>query len=481
MITSQNRIHRRTLLRGAGGLAIGLPFLSAMLAPRRSHADETTPTRLLIFYSPGGTLLDKWRPTGAATDFSLQPMLSPLAPFRDQLVFVDGVDLAITKIGNGHPHSRGMAGVLTGQQLLPGTLNTNGGNASFADGPSVDQIIAAQISKGLRFQSLEVSSGWSTGISAGGQPHPGNVINYQAAKMPKTPASPVPPATDPLTTFNRVFSGVGGDATANARELSWNTSILDGVQEDFRRLMPQLGAEDRAKLEAHLSMVAEAELGVKQVVSSSCKAPTGVDPTPGYYEDPIAPGVAGPLDGGDSAIITGVKVPLKGQVMTDLLVASLACDLTRVGTMQWSDSEAKFMLGFLKDSSGQSLKDHHHGYQHDRGFQPEALEIIYNFYAKQLAYLLQKLSAVSEGGGTLLDNTLVLAVSELQSPADHGQNNMPFILAGKAGGKLATQRHLKVPSQPHNNLLVSIMNLFGLPEQKFGHPDYCTGPLAGLV
>ena len=80
MITSKNRIHRRTLLRGAGGVAIGLPFLDAMLRPGRSHAQETTPKRLVVFYSPGGTLLDKWRPTGATDNFTLSSMMSPLTP-----------------------------------------------------------------------------------------------------------------------------------------------------------------------------------------------------------------------------------------------------------------------------------------------------------------------------------------------------------------------------------------------------------------
>ena len=94
---------------------------------------------------------------------------------------------------------------------------------------------------------------------------------------------------------------------------------------------------------------------------------------------------------------------------------------------------------------------------------------------------VQQLDAVQESNGTLLDNSLVLAVSEIQMPETHGQTNMPFILAGKAGGALETQRWLQVPSQPHNNLLVSILNVFGLPDTTFGHPDYCTGPLTGLV
>ncbi len=481
MITSKNRINRRTMLRGIGGAAVGLPFLSAMLEPGRSHAQDAVPTRLIVFFSPGGTLLDRWRPTGSETAFSLQPMMSPLSPFTDRMVFVDGVDLAITELGFGHPHSRGMGGVLTGQQLLAGNYNTNGGNAGFAAGASIDQVIAASISNGLRFPSLEVSAGWSTGITAGGQPHPGNILTYQPPSSPGQQAIPVPPATDPLNTLNRVFEGVEG-GTGASDAIAWNTSILDGVQEDFSRVMTQLGAEDRAKLEAHVTMVRETEEGLKQVVDAGCVTPTGVDPTPGFYDDPIAEGVSrGELDGGNASVTTGAKVPLKGDVMTDLLVSAMACDLTRVGTMQWSDGEAKFMLGFLQDDNGQPLRDHHHGYQHDRGFQPGSLEIIYHFYMQKLAYLLQKLDSVEEGDGTMLDHTLVLAVSEIQMPENHAQNNMPFILAGGAGGRLETGRWLRVNSQPHNNLLVSVLNLFGLPDQTFGHPDFCTGPLAGLV
>jgi hypothetical protein len=482
MINSKNRITRRTLLRGAGGVTIGLPFLSAMLAPTRSHADEVMPVRLIVFYSPGGTLLDKWRPTGSETAFTLQPMMSALTPYNNRLVFVDGLDLSVTQIGNGHPHARGMGAVLTGQQLLPGNYNTNGGNAGFAAGASIDQVIAASISKGLRFPSLELSAGWSTGITAGGQPHPGNILSYQPPPRAGAQATPVPPATNPLEALKRVFNGLDGDTNANAKAIAWSKSILDGVQDDFNRVMRQLGPEDREKLGAHLAFIRETEQGLQQTVSSTCKAPTTIDPTPGFYDDPIAQGVSrGESDGGNASITTGAKVPLKGEAMTDLLVAAMACDLTRVGTIQWSDAEAKFMLGFLKDSSGASLKDHHHGYQHDRGFQPQALEIIYRFYAEKLAYLLKKLDSVQEGNGTMLDNSLVLAVTEIQMPETHGQTNMPFILAGKAGGKLTTQRWLKVKSQPHNNLLVSLLNLFGLPDKTFGHANYCTGALAGLI
>jgi len=470
MLTSKNRIDRRTLIRGAGGIAIGLPFLSAMLRPGRSHAAEETPTRFVVFFTPGGTLREKWLPTGTPSDFQFQSMLAPLTPFKHKLVLLDGLDLAVTSIGAGHPHSRGMAGVLTGQELLSGSFNTNGGNASFAAGPSVDQIIADRISGGLPFKSLEVSSGWSTGIASGGLPHPATQLTYAAREKP------IPPATNPLSTFKRVF---GDGATDQDQQKLWNTSILDAVGGEYKRISAQLGPEDRLKLEAHLAMLEESKQGLLAGVNAGCAPPTNLDPNPNYYEDGTLDGA--PSDGGANTIVNGAKVPLKGKVMTDLLVAALACGSTNVGTMQWSDSEAKFLLSFLKDGMGNALADHHHGYQHDRGFQPEALELIYHFYAEQFAYLLQKMDAVVEGNGkTLLDNSVVLAVSELQKPDNHGQEDMPFILAGGAGGRLVGNRWLKFDSMPHNNLLVSLLNLFGGPETTFGKPEFCTGALAGL-
>jgi hypothetical protein len=482
MITSKNRINRRTVLRGAGGIAIGLPFLSAMLRPGRSHAQDTIAKRLVIFYNPGGTLIDQWRPSATGSDFTLRPMMESLTPFRDRLVFVGGLNMAVTAIGNGHPHSRGMGGVLTGTPLLAGNYNTNGGNAGFASGASIDQVLAPTLSSGLRFPSLQVSAGWSTGISAGGQAHPGNIINYQAPSRAGGQATPVAPSTDPLNTLRTVFSGVGENTDENARTLAWNTSILDGVQDDFRRISMRLGSEDRQKLEAHLAFIQATQDGLQQGGNAGCVVPTtSVDQTPGFYDDPIAEGESrGGADGGN-VITTGMKVPLKGKAMIDILVAALACDLTRVGTMQYSDSEAKFMLGFLKDSGGASLTEHHHSYQHDKGYQPVALEVIYRFYMEQYAYLLQRMDAVQEGDGTMLDNSLVLAVTEIQHPESHNQNNMPFVMAGSLGGTLQTQRYLQVAAQPHNNLLVSILNMFGLPDTTFGHANYCTGPLAGLV
>jgi hypothetical protein len=457
MITSKNRIHRRTLLRGAGGVAIGLPFLEAMLRPLETHAAAAmAPLRLVVFYSPGGTLLDQWRPTGTETQFTLSDLMAPLVPHQSQLLFLDGLNLSVTEIGEGHPHSRGMAALLTGRELLPGTFVTGGGSVSFANGPSVDQVIAERIGQTLKFRSLEFSTAWAiSGRSlmdgaVAETSNASNQVTYAAAN------SPVPPMINPKVAFDRIFKDVGmgmPDAAAEL-EVKKSKSILDAVMGQYTSISAQLGAADKAKLQEHLELI-------RQMQASLSAGTSG--------ESCLVPGA--PTDA------SAIDVPTKGKTMTDLLVASLACDLTRVGTMQWADSESKFPLNFAP----LNLTDHHHGYQHDTMFNPDALFKIYNWFGQNFAYLLERLASVKEGDGTMLDNTVVLWITEIQEPESHNQTNIPFIMAGGKNAGIKTGRWLKVPSQPHNNLLVSLLNVFGGAETTFGHANYCTGALTGLT
>jgi hypothetical protein len=455
MLTHKNRINRRSLLRGAGQVAIALPFLEAMLRPGETHAQAAAaPLRFVVFYSPGGTLLDKWRPTGTETQFTLGDMMAPLVPHQQQLLFLDGLNLSITEKGVGHPHSRGMAGVLTGTELLPGAFVTGGGNASFANGPSVDQVIGARISQGLKFPSLEFSTAWAI---SGRSLMDGAIAETSNAADQITyagPNMPLPPMIRVKDAFNRIFTDNMQDAAAQA-ERKKTVSILDAVMGQYTSISAQLGSADKAKLQEHLQMIREMEASLGAVTSGeSCATPSA------------------PTDADANA-----NVPTKGKLMTDLLVASLACNLTRVATMQWADSESKFPLNF----DPLQLPDHHHGYQHDSAYNPTALFQIYKWFGSNFAYLLDRLASVKEGDGTLLDNTVVLWVSEIQEPPTHNQQNMPFLLAGGKNAGIKTGRYLKVASQPHNNLLVTLLNVFGGTEKSFGHADYNTGALAGLT
>jgi len=477
MITSKNRISRRSLLRGAGGVAISLPFLEAMLRPGRSHAASTIPLRFLVFYTPGGTLLDKWRPTGTESAYTLNDMMSPLNAWKDRMLFVDGLNMNITQIGVGHPHSRGMAGLLTGTQLLSGTFDTGQGLASWAEGPSVDQVIASRINKGqnLKFPSLEFSSGWAiSGRSAGQASYAANTINYNLPTG--STKNPIAPQVDQVAAFKRIWGDgttgtmTGSTADPNARA----KSILDAVQTQYTSLAGKLGSSDRATLQAHLEMIRQMEMSLTATTGgggTTCVTP----PKPMATDSSLS----GQMQSGSGVIVTEKDIPQKGTIMTDLLVASLACDMTRVATMQWADSEAKFIMNF----DPLNLADHHHAYQHEHGFNPDALNKIYKWYAGNFAYLLQKMDAVKEADGTtLLDNTLIFWVTEIQKPDSHEQTNMPLVLAGKAQGKYKTGRWLQVPKNTsHNNLLVTLLNIFGGTDTTFGDAKYCTGALSGIT
>src|SRR5262245_40094175 len=119
-------LSRRTVLRGAAGSVIGLPLLEAMLPWRRAHAAaNAAPKRFLVFYTPGGNVPD-WSPTGSEAAFTLSRVLAPLEAFRKHMIFTNGIDYSVRdEPGNpGHPHTKGMGCMLTGQTLNQGNYKT---------------------------------------------------------------------------------------------------------------------------------------------------------------------------------------------------------------------------------------------------------------------------------------------------------------------------------------------------------------------
>ncbi len=169
---------------------------------------------------------------------------------------------------------------------------------------------------------------------------------------------------------------------------------------------------------------------------------------------------------------------------------ALACDLTRVVTLQWSASTNNRPYPFLTyDDGGGGGPQPISGDEHLLGHQPDSdtiswgkLDVIRRWYMQQLAYLLGKLAAVPEGEGTLLDNTVVIWLSEIARGNTHSHYDAPFLLCGGAGGSWATHRYLSFTGDvPHNNLWVSLLNACGVSGTTFGDPAHCTGPLSGLL
>ncbi|WP_437842378.1 DUF1552 domain-containing protein [Sorangium sp. So ce1153] len=444
------------MLRGAGAIAIALPWLEIMGPERTARAAPAPAKRFLAVYTPGGTLIDRWRPTGTETSFTLGPILSPLAPVQDRLLVVDGLDMDSAR---GEQHQAGILAWLTGtpQQLVPG---------GYASGPSVDQVIASRISAGIKAKaSIQLAVRWATGKSHGLMT-PMNIANFEDTAS----YSPIPPRLDPVEIFTELFGtldpGAGDDA---ARRLARKKSILDFLDGRYSALAARLGAADRRKIDQHLTKIREIELRLS-TTPAACRAPTMVD-TSDY--NPRS-GLNSSDTGSIKDIATDAAIPKVGKLMTDMLVMALACDITAVGTLQWSDTEAKYTLPWL------NLTEHHHFYQEMGGFRPAECELIYTWYSEQHLYLLQEMEKVDMGGHSLLDESVVFFGSEISDPPTHMKKNMPFLLAGGGGG-LRAGRWLRYPNRPHNDLLVSILNLFGDPRTKFGDQRYCTGPLTNLT
>ena len=162
----------------------------------------------------------------------------------------------------------------------------------------------------------------------------------------------------------------------------------------------------------------------------------------------------------------------------DLIVMALACDLTRVASLQYSNGRNHTQFPWIGSmADGHELS--HAGNSDTAAWAEWSTREVW--FAEQFAYLLQRLSEVPEGDSTMLDHTLVFWVNELAEGNSHTHNRMPFVLAGSAGGQVEGNRHLAYDNLPHNDLLVSILNVFGVETDTFGAAEFCNGPLPGFL
>jgi len=438
---------RRSFMHTMGVGALGLSCLSTSKLLAQKAA---LPKRFVLFFSPNGTIPDAWGTSGTETDFTFKRILEPLEPFRSKVCVLEGLDMKSTDAGPGDGHQKGMGHLFTGVELLPG--NVKGGcdscpPASFASGLSVDQEIANSIGKDTRFSSLEL------GLCVGGGENAWTRMVYRGS------GQPLPPEQSPVQLFERVFAGLGQDPFGVARRQALKKSVLDFVHKDFAGLRNRMSGDDKKKLELHEDTLREIErrLSSGATLGASCTVPG--QPAGSNF---------GSSENADTT----------GKLQMDLLAMALACDLTRVGSMQWTNSVGQLSFPFLQ------INDRHHDLSHEGDGNADAKEKlieINRWYTEQLAYFLGKLNAIPEGDGTVLDNTLVLWGNELGKGNSHTSRDIPFVLAGGAGGALRMGRALKFADRPHNDLLATMCQAMGVNRTSFGDARYNTGLLTELL
>lgn len=452
-------LSRRQLLRGSLTAAAAIPLLEATRT--QAQASEY-PRRIVFFYTPNGTIRSEWRPRGGERDFTLGRILAPLEPFRDKLLILGGLNMPLAAVGPGSEHTRGIGGLLTGRPTLEGTFESAGQpNAGWASGISIDQQIARSLPAETPFRSLEL------GVHVVDAEVRGR-ISYTGASQP------LPPIESPFAAFDRLFAALPTPVSSEpdpalVRLRKNRQTVLGIVREQLNETQGLVGASDRLKLEAHLESIRDIE---RRLVPNEEALPSTPEPS---CELP---------DVGEAAALKSDQdLPQVGKLQLDLLSGALACDLTRVATIQWTHAETNHTFPFL-GITGAHHKISHAGDQELE--EQERLVKINAWYGEQLAYFLERLAAYPEGDGTLLDNTVVVWCNEVGQGNNHSHSDLPFLLAGGCGGRLATGRFVDYQAggaegRPHNDLLLSLANVMGVELQTFGAEEHCTGALSGLA
>ena len=435
------QLPRRTFLRGLG-TAIALPMLEAMvpgmaLAARAAGASSSAPRRMAFVYVPNGANMADWTPALEGSDFELPSTLEPLQAHRRDLQVLTGLAHDKAKPNGDGPgdHARASATFLTGCQAK----KTNG--ADIKVGISVDQLAAGKIGNQTRFASLEL--GCDRGQQVGNCDS-GYSCAYSFNVAWKNPSTPVPAEINPRQVFDRLFaSGSKDEVVENrARRDLYHKSILDFALEDARRLQSNLGATDRRKLDEYLTAVREMEQRIEQAQQFAATLPDFHTPKgiPKDYEQHI-------------------------RLMYDLLALAFQTDSTRISTFIVAHDGSNRPYPFIGVSDG------HHDLSHHGGKEEKKSKIakINRFHITQFAYFLQKLKAVKEGEGTLLDNCMIVYGSGIGDGNRHNHNDLPVLLAGHGGGSLQPGRHVKFERDtPMANLYLSMMERVGAPTERLG-------------
>jgi hypothetical protein len=429
---SKKHLSRRALLRGAG-TALSLPLLDAMIPAGTAFAQSgaVPSTRFGAVYFPHGATMSRWTPVDSGKNFTFSEILEPLAPFREQINVITNLShpLAYGPGGATGNHNRSSAAYLSGAKAEAG--------AQPRLGVTVDQVAAKVLGQGTPLPSLELmieeaSLSCGEGLSCAYR----NTISWQ------NEISPLPMQNNPQVVFEQLF---GDGATPEQRDArrSQSLSLLDSVTSQISSLDKKLPSADRIRLDNFLTDVREIERRIQQAGAK-------------VTDDIEVPGKpAGIPDDVDEHI----------RLMYDLQVLAWQTDITRISTFLL----AKELSGAVYPKS--TVRDSYHTLSHHSNNEDNKARyaVLNRYHVSLFAYFLEKLSAIPEGDGTMLDNSLIMYGSGMSDGNSHNHDPLPIVLAGRAGGRLEGNRHIVNPERTNmSNLLVSMLDKLDVPQDSFG-------------
>ena len=450
---------RRTLLRGAGA-ALALPWLETMArgATDSSQSLAEPPLRMMFMFMPNGVRPEHWTPAGDGEDYEITPHLKPLESLKGDFLLLENLWNKNTIGRNGHwPKvpvwlSGGYVQRTMGDDLDTGAI-------------SVDQFAAQHIGDRTALPSFEVGlDAPRSGIDTAGG---GFARLYGSFISWRDPRTPVPKEIIPQLAFDRLFRGNRAPvvSSVNPKDPALLTalqrddsSVLDLVMDSAKAVRKQGSASDRVRLDEYFESVRSVEQRLEAAMRPQKR---WINQGKFPLERP-APGL--PATHAEHL-----------RLMMDIFILAFWTDTTRIGTFMIGDAQSGVDYSFVPGVKGSWHSISHHGNAPER---KEVYGRIINWQMEQMAYFLNRVKSLDEGGTSLLHNSMIMFGCSIKDGNAHTVSNLPLLLAGQGKGAIRTGRRLRAPEHtPLCNLYVSLLNRMGLPEKSFGDS---TGPLEGL-
>jgi hypothetical protein len=510
---TRRNVNRRRFLKAVGATALTYPFLRSLPGYAAPTSD---PQYLILLFTPCGIVRYPWGALGptrgttaavaspltgasgaGAFRATLQPFTTGTTDLTSQTIVLDGLNVGTA---NGS-HEAGMGALWTG------CFNSGAPSTSV----SIDQAIASQLNAGRSFNSIplmvrdaadfpdtEIKTRMIYGSSGG-------TVGF------------VPPIDSPAVARSTLFPTQATSAASSSgpdKKSFIRQQIFAQTNSELTAIQSRMCTEDRVQLQIYQSMwnTLDQQLAAAVTASAGCTAPESV-PT-------------GTID-----------FPTSAKLQMDILALALACDLSRVASLQFSTATSQVTHSWI----GATQTDTHHNYSHmgpsslyslapygssgdlydTSGYSPPFSQFATSFgpymvqlpaidlwYATQVAYLAQKLASLQTASGkNLLSQSVICWGSELDMGAAHNHDDSPFILVGGGGGKLKTKQLVQFPlnlagglhnnpptdNRFHNDLLITLAQVMGVPMTTFGTPsgtppggstgtvNFVTGPITEIL
>ncbi len=454
---------RRSFLRGAGAF-ISLPWLESLSGPVGAATPAVSPVRMAVLYMPNGVNPHQWNPEGDEHKFTLSPTLSPLDPFRQDLLILGNLENKASDAGDGHYVKT--SGFLTGTEIV----KTTGADIN-SRGVSMDQIAAAKIGGQTKLPSLELGT---EPITTGIDTNVNYTRIYGSHIAWKTPTTPLPCEINPRAAFDRLFRTRSAEDQKSA---SADKSVLDLVLSEAKDLRAKVGKADQQKLDEYLEGIRSVERRIT-ADASTLRAGANIDPKIFAYLKSVEGRVDKAMGGqkNDLGSMPRIDPTEHVRIMMDLMVLAFWSNTTRISTFMFANAVSGRNFSFLS-----GVKGGHHEISHHKNDaeQLRQYQIINQWHVEQYAYMLGKMKEVKEAGGrSLLESSMVLFGAGMRDGNAHSPHDLPLVLAGSGGGTIKTGRKLfQKDSTPLCSLYLGMLNRMGVDAKKFGDAE---GELRGL-